>query len=240
MSTQQRTTEHRFFGGIALVILVSVLFGFARSFYLKPFLFPDFPAPPEPIFIIHGIAFTAWVVLLLAQTKLVATGNVKLHRTVGSFGAVLACVLVVLGVFVALVAARRPGGFVGIPVPPLQFLVVPLSAIALFAFFVALAVVFRRNGQAHKRLMVLGSLQMVTPAVARWPGIAPFGPPAFFGITDLFVIALAIFDFRTRRRLHPATLWGGLLTIIAQPAQLMLSGTSSWLDFARWATGLPG
>jgi hypothetical protein len=88
--------------------------------------------------------------------------------------------------------------------------------------------------------MVLGSLQMVTPAVARWPGIAPFGPPAFFGITDLFVIALAIFDFRTRRRLHPATLWGGLLTIIAQPAQLMLSGTSSWLDFARWATGLPG
>ena len=73
-------------------------------------------------------------------------------------------------------------------------------------------------------------------AIARWPVVANYGPPAFFGITDLFLVTLAIWDFRTRGRLHPVTLWGGLFMLAAQPGQLMLSGTEIWLGFARWAT----
>jgi len=216
-----------------------VFVGFARSYYLKPAC-PEWPAPPEPIFLVHGLAFTAWVLLLPAQAMLVARGRVDLHRLTGAFGVVLACAMVVLGVLGALVAARRPEGFVGIPVPPLQFLAVPLFAIALFALFVVLAVARRRDTQSHKRLMLLASFQLVTPAIARWPVIAGFGPPAFFGITDLFLIALAVWDFRSRGRLHPVTLWGGLLMIVAQPVQLVVSGTQAWLAFARWATGLLG
>jgi hypothetical protein len=34
------------------------------------------------------------------------------------------------------------------------------------------------------------------------------------------------------------TLWGGLLTLISQPLRLIVSGTSAWLEFARFATGL--
>ena len=184
--------------------------------------------------------FSAWLLMLIAQTTLVARGNVRLHRTLGGWGAALAVLLVLLGTYVGLVAARRPGGFVGIPIPPLQFLVVPLFAIVLFAVFTTLAILRRRDPQSHKRLMLIGSLQMVTPGVARWPGLAPFGPLAFFGITDLFLIALAVFDWRTRGRLHPATLWGGIATFVAQPLQLGISGTEAWLGFARWATGLLG
>jgi len=66
------------------------------------------------------------------------------------------------------------------------------------------------------------------------------GPLAFFGLTDLFIVALAIWDFRTRGRLHPVTLWGGLLIIVSQPLRLVVSGTAGWLAFARWATGLLG
>ena len=47
--------------------------------------------------------------------------------------------MVVLGIVGALIAARRPGGFIGVPVPPLQFLVVPFAAVLLFGVFVALA-----------------------------------------------------------------------------------------------------
>jgi uncharacterized membrane protein YozB (DUF420 family) len=238
-SAQRAASERRFFGGMALALLASVFLGFARSFYLKP-VFPDWPAPTESIFVLHGLAFTAWILLLFAQTTLVAKGRVDLHRKAGGFGVALAIVMVVLGVLGALIAARRPGGFVGIPVPPLQFLIVPLAAIALFSLFVALAVLRRRDTQSHKRLMLLASVQLVTAAIARWPVISSFGPPAFFGITDLFIVALAIWDFRTRGRLHPVTLWGGLLAIVAQPAQLVFSGTEAWGAFARWATGLPG
>lgn len=233
------SSERRFFGVIALVIVGAVFLGFARSFYLKP-LFPEWQAPAEPIFYVHGIAFTAWVLLLVVQTTLIARRRVARHRTVGAFGAVLAVAMVILGVWGALVAAQRPTGFVGIPVPPLQFLAIPLFSMVLFSLFVALGVALRRDAQAHKRLMVLASVQLVTAAIARWPVVMNYGPLAFFAITDLFVVALALWDFRSRGKLHPVTLWGGLLTIVLQPAQLALSGTDAWLAFARWATGLLG
>ena len=232
-------SERRFFTGIALAILVTVFIGFSRSFFLRP-LFPDWPSPAETLFYVHGVAFASWIVLLVVQTSLVAGGRTSVHRTIGPFGAVLAATMVVLGTIAALTAARRATGFVGIPVPPLQFLAVPLFDMALFAAFTALAIAKRRDAQSHKRWMLLATVNLVTAAIARWPMIGALGPPAYFGLTDLFIIALAVWDFRTRGRLHPVTLWGGLLTLISQPLRLVVSGTSAWLEFARFATGLLG
>ena len=148
--------------------------------------------------------------------------------------------MVVLGTLGALIAARRATGFVDVPVPPLQFLAVPLVDIVLFTLFVSLAIAMRRDPQSHKRCMLLATLDLATAAIARWPVVVNLGPPAFFGLTDLFLVPLAIWDLRTRGRLHPVTLWGGLLIIVSQPLRLLLSGTESWLAFARWATGLLG
>jgi uncharacterized membrane protein YozB (DUF420 family) len=232
-------SERRFFTGIAAAILLTVLIGFSRSFFLRP-LFPDWPSPSEGIFYVHGAAFAAWIVLLVVQTSLVAGGRTSLHRTIGPLGAVLAATMVVLGTVAALTAAQRATGFVGIPVPPLQFLAVPLFDMALFATFTALAIARRRDAQSHKRLMLLATVNLMTAAIARWPMIGALGPPAYFGLTDLFIVALAVWDFRTRGRLHPVTLWGGLLILISQPLRLIVSGTAAWLAFAKFATGLLG
>ena len=231
--------ERRFFTGMALAILATVIVGFSRSFFLRP-LFPDWPSPSETIFYVHGVAFSAWIVLLITQTSLVASNRIGLHRKIGPVGAVLAAAMLVLGTLGALIAARRATGFVQVPVPPLQFLAIPLFDMILFAAFVWLAIAERHNPQAHKRWMLLATVNLVTAAIARWPGVAGLGPVAFFGLTDLFVIALAIWDFRTRGRLHPVTLWGGLLIIVSQPVRLVVSSTQEWLAFARWATGLLG
>ncbi|MFO1317406.1 MAG: hypothetical protein U1F58_17580 [Burkholderiales bacterium] len=231
--------ERRFFTWMALALFAAVFVGFARSFYLRP-LFPEHVVPPERIFLVHGFAFSAWMALLVAQAALVARGRTDLHRRVGILGALLAVAMVVLGTLGALVGARRPTGFVDVPVPPLQFLAIPLFAMGLFALFVGLAIARRRDPQSHKRLMLLATIQVVTAAVARWPVVMNYGPPAFFRVTDLFIVALALWDLRTRGRLHPVTLWGGLLAIAAQPAQLVISGTDGWIAFATWATGLLG
>ena len=137
-------SERRFFTGITLAILVTVFIGFSRSFFLRP-LFPDWPSPSESFFYVHGAAFAGWIVLLVVQTSLVAGGGTSVHRKIGPFGAVLAASMVVLGTVAALTAARRATGFVGIPVPPLQFLVVPLFDMALFAIFTTLAIAKRRD-----------------------------------------------------------------------------------------------
>jgi 4-amino-4-deoxy-L-arabinose transferase-like glycosyltransferase len=110
----------------------------------------------------------------------------------------------------------------------------------LFALFVGLALAKRRDAQSHKRWMMLATIGLSTAAIARWPGVLELGPPAFFGLTDLFVIALGLWDWRSRRRLHAVTLWGGLLLVLSQPLRLVVSGTDTWLAFARWATGLLG
>jgi hypothetical protein len=233
------SAERRVFTGMALAILATVIVGFSRSFFLRP-LFPEWPSPSEMFFYVHGAVFTAWIVLLVVQTSLVAGGRTELHRKIGPFSAVLAVAMVVLGTLGALIAAGRATGFVGVPIPPLQFLAVPIFDMILFATFVWMAIAQRRNPQTHKRWMLLATVNLVTAAIARWPGIFDLGPLAFFGLTDLFVVALAIWDFRTRGRLHPVTLWGGLFTIVSQPLRLVVSSTQGWLVFAQWATGLLG
>lgn len=239
LSAGYAPAERRFFTGMVLAILATVLLGFGRSFFLRP-LFPDWPSPREPIFYVHGAVFTAWIALLLAQVSLVAGRRTDLHRRIGPIGAALAVAMVVLGTLGALIAARRATGFVGVPIPPLQFLAIPIFDMALFAVYVAIAFAQRRHPQSHKRWMLLATINLITAAIARWPGVFQLGPVAFFALTDLFIVALAAWDLRSRGKLHPVTLWGGLIIIASQPLRLMISGTEPWLAFARWATGLLG
>jgi hypothetical protein len=228
--------ERRFYTSMTVGLFAIVVVGFARSFFLRP-LFPAWPSPPEPVFYLHGVVFTAWFVLMIVQASLVASRRTALHRTVGAWAVLLAAAMVWLGIDGALTAARRPTGFVGIPVPPLQFLVIPFVDMLMFPVLVGLAVVKRRKTQAHKRLMLLASIAIVTAAVARLPGVIGGSPLVFFGLTDALLIPLALWDYRSTGRLHPVTLWGGLALVLSHPLRLALSGTPQWMAFARWLTG---
>ena len=234
------TAERKFFAGMAAAILVAVYVGFARSFFLHPW-FPDFPAPRERFFLLHGSVFTAWCLLFVTQVSLVSARRVDLHRRIGAWGAGLAALMVVLGVTGALIAAHRATGFTGLPVPPLQFLLVPLTDMVLFATFVTLAVLKRRDPQAHKRWMLLATFNLLAAAFARWPGVSDAkNPLMFFGLADLFVVALVAWDVVSLRRVHTATRWGGTAFVLSQPLRLALSGTPAWLSFAAWAVSLLG
>lgn len=233
-----RSLENRFFLSMSLSMLAVVFVGFAPTFFLRPW-FPEASAlaAPEPIFYFHGILFAGWMVLLATQTSLVGAGQVRWHRRLGSVGISLAAAMVLTGVVASLVAAGRPGGFMGVPVPPLQFLAVPLFDIALFGTLVALAAVWRRDRQTHKRLMLLATANLLAAAVARIPlGIDPL-MASFIGV-DIFVVLLAGWDLGTLRRLHPATLWAGAATVVSQPLRLAVSDTQPWLAFAGWAVGM--
>ena len=239
LTSARWSPERIFYLGMTLAIALAVYVGFARSFFLRP-LFPAWPSPAEPIFYVHGAVFSGWCVLLVVQSALVTAGRTPLHRRLGVWGAGLAASMVALGTHAALVAARRDSGFVGLPVPPLQFLVVPIFDMLLFASFVTLAVVRRRDAQAHKRLMLLATLNLITAAIARWPGVIGVGSPLlFFFLSDLFLVPLVLWDRRTRGRLHPATAWGAAAIVLSQPLRLAISATPAWLAFAGWIVRSP-
>ena len=89
--------------------------------------------------------------------------------------------------------------------------------------------------------MLLASVNLLAAGIARWPfAVMAAGPPMYFGLTDVFIVALVAWDFASRGRLHPVTLWGGLAILVSQPLRLVLMGTGAWLAFARWAVGLLG
>src|ERR1051326_1045975 len=114
-----RRLERAFFTAMAAVVFL----GFSRTFFLRPW-FPEAKAlaAPEAVFYVHGILNTGWMALLIVQALLIRRRRIGLHRQLGILGVLLAGAIVIVGSGSCLVAAHRPGGFIGVPIPPLQFL----------------------------------------------------------------------------------------------------------------------
>lgn len=224
-----RVNDRRLYILAAILTPLIVLAGFARTYYLKPFFAtPDIPGR---IVHLHGIVMTAWVLLFVVQISLVAKRRVRTHQRLGMLGAILAAMIVVVGILTALYAAARgasPGP------PPLSFLIIPIGDMLIFSVLIGLALYYRRKPQVHKRLMLLAAINLLTPAIARIPlsFIINGGPLAFFGLTDLVLLFAVAFDTYKHRRLHPVFLWGAIGLILMQPLRLLLAGTALWMNFA--------
>jgi hypothetical protein len=235
-SIQTTGKDRRLYIWAAALIPVIVLAGFARSYYLKGFF--GTPALPSLLVQLHGLVMTSWVVLFITQVSLVATGRTRIHQRLGVFGAILAALIVIVGVLTAIAGAARGAT----PGPPaLQFLVVPLVDMLVFATLVGTALYLRRRRlDIHKRLMLLAAVNLLAPAIARIPlhFIETGGALAFFGLTDLCLLGCVAFDTVKNRRLHPVFLWGTLLIFASQPLRLMLAGTDVWMRFATAMVGL--
>lgn len=231
--SQSAASQRRFYLTAAWIAAAIVLLGFAKTYYLK-FAFGT-PAL-SPLVHLHGLVMSLWIVLFLVQTQLVAAHRVDLHRRLGLAGGLLAVAVVGLGTITAITAARlghTPGP------PALIFLSVPLGDMVVFATLVGCGLALRARKDVHKRLMLLSFLGILAAAISRIPlqAIAQAGPLAYFGLTDLFIIACVAYDWTRTRRLHPAFLWGGLLVMISHPLRLLLAGTETWLRFATFLAG---
>ena len=230
MSAVRLTNERRIYTWAALIALLVIFTGFARTYYLKAaFGTPDLSILKH----IHGVVMTAWFTLFLVQARLVATGRTSTHRKLGALGAVLAALVVIVGTATAIIGARNgstPGP------PPLVFLAIPLGDMIVFLTLVSAAMLYRRRPDFHKRLMLVASLSMLTAALARIPldGFQAGGLPAFFGAMDLLLLACLAFDTIRNRRLHPAFAAAVGFVIVSQAARFLIAGTPQWRSFASW------
>jgi len=235
---REYTRDRLFYSGMAVAMGLTVFVGFGSSYYLR--FLSSGPGttvsggPFTPLIHLHGVLFTAWVLLFIVQTALVASRRVAVHRRLGVATAVLAVLMVVVGTSTAIATASRGAAPPG--VDPLVFLVIPMFDMLLFATFITFALVKRRDREAHKRLMLLAYVSIIVAAVARLPGVLPLGPLAFFGLAFLFILMGGLYDFLSRRRVHRVYVWGGALFAISVPVRLMISGTSAWRAFAELLT----
>jgi hypothetical protein len=231
----RKRRERVFYIAMSIALVITVFAGFSRTYYLRPYFTT---APLMPLLHLHGVVFSSWLVLFVVQTTLVAAHRTDIHRRLGVFGGVIASLMVLIGGITAVIRASQ--GATPVPgISPQAFLVIPLGDITVFALLIAAGFYYRRRPDVHKRLMMLATISILAAAIARLPfAIMQAGPPAFFGLTDVFILVCVAYDLVTLKRVHRATILAGLLIIASQPLRLMLGGTHLWLTFASWLTSL--
>ncbi|MEP6708286.1 MAG: hypothetical protein ABJC05_12240 [Pyrinomonadaceae bacterium] len=229
----RRRRERWFYIGMSIAVVITVFAGFAPTYYLRP----RFTTTPlMPLLHLHGFVFTSWLALFLIQTTLVAAHRTDIHRRLGIAGGVIGVLVVIVGVITAVVrTSQNATPLAG--TAPLAFLVIPLVDMLIFAILVGAGFYFRRRPDIHKRLMLLATISILAAAISRLPfAFLQAGPPAFFALTDVFIVVCILYDLITLKRIHRATALATLLIVASQPLRLMIGGTHAWLAFAGWLT----
>jgi len=212
-----------FFLGFAALAAAAVLTGFSRTF-LVPLARGTFSAPV--LVYVHAACFGGWIVLLVAQSALAAAGKLRWHRRIGWTGAFLIPAMGITGVGVGLLSTieNAPQGD---PNDSYQSLFGTVTTIGCFVILASIAFLARRRPPAHKRLMAMATIALLGAAFGRIPELAS----ATAWILRGLIGSVAVYDLVTARRLHLATVSGGLALIgmnLLQP----LGATHAWQSVA--------
>jgi len=211
-----------FFPAVSGVLLVVLLVGFAKTFFLRTL----FDVPPIPGYLyVHGSVLTAWYVLVFTQTCLVAAQRTDLHRRLGIAAVAVASLVVPISAFV--IVRYVPRGFArGRTLDFVRGLVVGDSLdLVLFVVLVAAGVYFRRKPDVHKRLMIISCFAIYGPVLARFEIYYGLRVPDPF-LVLLPLCVLGIYDFVVLRREHRATMWIAVLVLVVwAPVYRLLIGS---------------
>lgn len=205
----------------AALFIVIVLAGFIPDSMMKIAMVEAGARPPFPLVLhAHALLMGAFLLFLLSQTVLVATGREAVHRRVGPIGGLLAAVLVVVGIILVPTMYRQVWD--AIPGAPLDaqaqlralnlkmdnILLLQLRIAVLFPLFLAIGLRTRaRDSGLHKRMMIIATAMPLPAAFDRiaWlPQTFPANPLS----TDLYpLLALAplfVWDVIRNQRVHKA------------------------------------
>jgi hypothetical protein len=106
-----------------------------------------------------------------------------------------------------------------------------------FAVFFALAVVMRHRLEWHKRLMLLASITIVSPALGRaWnfiPELRAFNSTLVTSGLLLALIALALHDLYSIKRIHLATLSGAAFLMVLRALAPVIAASDFGQQFVH-------
>ena len=211
--------------------------------------------PPFPIVLhMHALLMGSFLLLLLAQTWLMATGRRELHMRLGLLSMAIAPALVVVGfVLVATnyhilwgaVQASPPGKkeeLQGILNIWENIMLLQMRIGILFPLFLAIGLKARgRDAGMHKRMMILATAMALPAGIDRisWlPHTMPASPLSPDLYTLLAVAPMFLWDVTRNRRVHPAyVIW----LAINLPFAIAVHGlwdTAWWHQAARQIMGV--
>jgi hypothetical protein len=202
---QPRVQPDRWFYSVAAFVLLFLVFAGFQHFFREGKGFDGNKVPPAvlSVVLVHGLSLTLWVILFFVQSLLIGTKNKAVHMKLGWGAAAVGALIAVSGPIMAVVSVRLRGSFpiYGMTYP--QFMLPMLSEMLAFAVFVILGLSYRvKNLQAHRAMMLLATLAVISGATARielvakllgettWWGL--FGGPFILGAAFLLVRSLLL------------------------------------------------
>jgi hypothetical protein len=223
---------------IAILGLIAVLVGFAKTFFL-PVAYGEFKAPL--VIHIHGGFAFAWVGLFLLQTSLIHIRKYALHKTFGWLGIAIAS-----GVMITLVPA---GMYVvkrdlcnGVGEASYSSLVGIVTSGIMFFVLVLAAMLERKDPEYHKRLMVLSLIVVLWPAWFRFRHYFPSvpRPDIWFALVlpDSLIVGAWIWDKVKNGSIHPVLKYVGIFIIVEQSFEVFMFDTPVWRSVAFWMFNL--
>jgi hypothetical protein len=223
-----------FCSGMALVSLIAVIVGFARTYFLAGM----FRAPlPNLLVHIHGATFTLWIVLFVSQIGLVSVRRLSLHRRIGLLGFGLAVLMIVLGVLAASDQLARhtaePGKETLNDVR--AFYAVPMGDMLMFAMFISFGYRHRNDPVAHKRLMLFATFALLDAGFDRWSVFDPY-PLTLVNLICFgpLVLATMTWDWWSYGTVRRVTVWSTMFLVTVQEARHFIGYTAGWQRLAAW------
>lgn len=224
-----RSVEKYFYLVMSLLIAAVVIYGFSGTVENKLV----HASPRRPVLLwVHAVLFSTWVAFYILQSALVRVRKVKLHRALGWAGAALGASMVVIGFWVAVVMARFDTSQLHRANRD-AFLIVPLFDILAFGIFLGLAILWRKNPERHRRLMLIGTCELTGAAFGRMPLM--HAPLSFYGGVDGLILLGLSRDVVVNRRIHKVYLIAVPLLVAGQTiaSQIFLHRAAFWIRIAH-------
>ena len=216
-----------FYRQMAIALSLFVIIGFSRTYYLR--FLTDLP-PLDTLVHLHSVVFSAWLLVFIAQTRLVAAHRVDLHMKLGIAAVALAVVVVAISFATTAVKATIPRIHPSGLTPP-QFTIVGIMSLVLFAGVPGArrrVPAARRVSQAFhgagddRRAVASRVADRHAARTARALDV-----PRAHRFRRCSWRACLAYDWRKQRIVHPVYAIGGAALIASWPLRVMI-GRSEW------------
>ena len=239
----------------AVSFIAIVLAGFVPDSFSKLAAIHAGQRPPFPLVLhIHAVLMGSFLLLLLGQTVLVATGRRSGHMQLGIAGLVLTPVIVITGFVLAPTIYHSVWNAAQAAPPPAKqqlravlpiledILLLQIQAGVLFSIYMWIALTARaRDPGLHKRMILLAVTAVLGAAFDRieWLPTTMPGSPLAMELYCAFAVApLFLWDVIRNRRIHRAWLIWAAFYVPCSALVYSIWNTPFWHATARHIMGV--